>query len=262
LPVYASGGVNPSIEALTEELKNYVARGFRAVKIRLGYGFEEDLARVAAARKAVGPDVHLLLDMGASYLPEPPNVIEMMRLARHLEQFDPFWLEEPLPPDDLAGHRRLRSSTWIPIAAGENTRTVSEVQQIMDAEAVDILQTDVVYAGGIMEQLRIGEAAASYGVMLAPHTWGSAPGLLANLHTIACLSNALIVEYSQAYNPLRQSLLVRPLQFEDGELLLPEVPGLGVDITSEVIERYPYDPKSAVTLETQATSRYRPRHPR
>jgi len=251
LPVYASGGLDTTIERLQQELQGYVARGFRAVKIRVGYGLERDLGVVAAARTAIGPGVRLMLDYGASYLKSPPNVIEVAQLARALEPFAPFWLEEPLHPDDLAGHRRLRERTSIPIAAGENTRTIHEVRQFLDADAVDIIQPDAVYAGGMLEQIEIGLASAERGVMLAPHTWGSAPGLMANLYAAACIANTLIIEYSQALNPLREKLLIRPLQLEDGELVVPDLPGLGIDLSETLIEQYPYDPEGAAILKLE-----------
>jgi L-alanine-DL-glutamate epimerase-like enolase superfamily enzyme len=250
LPVYASGGVDSTVEELARELRAHVDRGFQAVKVRIGRGDEEDLKVASAARGAVGDDVRLILDYGASYLPRP-NVVEVSRLARRLEAYDPFWLEEPLHPDDLAGHRRLRQATSIPIAAGENTRTIHEVRQFLDAEAVDIIQTDAIYAGGLLEQLEIGMMAARAGVAFAPHSWGGAAGLLAAIHICACLPGALVVEYSQARNPLRERMLVEPLRMEDGELVVPEAPGLGIELAPEVIEAFPYDPAAGATLHLE-----------
>jgi L-alanine-DL-glutamate epimerase-like enolase superfamily enzyme len=250
LPVYASGGVDSTVDELTHELRGYVERGFRAVKVRIGRGDEHDLEVVGAARAAVGDGVHLMLDYGASYLPRR-SVVEVSRLARRLEVFDPFWLEEPLHPDDLAGHRHLRKATSIPVAAGENTRTVHEARQLLEAEAVDILQTDAIYAGGLLEQLEIGTMAACAGVAFAPHSWGGAAGLLAAIHICACLPGALVIEYSQARNAVRDQMLVEPLRMADGELLLPDVPGLGIELRPEVIEAFPYDPAAGATLNLE-----------
>ncbi|WP_324667899.1 mandelate racemase/muconate lactonizing enzyme family protein [Geochorda subterranea] len=252
LPVYASGGVDSSLDQLVRELRSYVERGFTAVKVRIGYGYARDIAIVEAARHAVGKDVRLLLDFGASYLPCPPNLVDVARLARELEKFDPYWLEEPLFPDDVSGHRRLRQMTHIPIALGENTRTHHEVLPFLEQGAVDILQTDAVYAGGMLEQLRIASLAAQYGVMMAPHTWGSAPGLMANLHAFACMPNGLIAEYSQMHNPLRERLLLAPLQLEHGELVLPEHAGLGIDLPESLVSDYPYDPDAGAVLKIES----------
>jgi L-alanine-DL-glutamate epimerase-like enolase superfamily enzyme len=250
VPVYASGGVDSTLDELRRELRSHLERGFRGVKVRIGRGYAADLEVAAAAREAVGDDVHLMLDVGASYLPRP-NVVEAIRLARQLEQFDPFWLEEPLHPDDLGGHRHLRQATSIPIAAGENTRTIHEVKQFLDAEAVDIIQTDAIYAGGLLEQMEIGTMAAQAGVSFAPHSWGGAVGLLASIHLCACLPGALVVEYSQAKNPLRDRMLVQPLSIEDGELVVPDAPGLGLELTPDLIEAFPYDPGAGATLHLE-----------
>lgn len=251
LPVYASGGVDSSLEELARELRSYVERGFKAVKVRIGYGYARDIAIVEAARHAVGRDVALLLDFGASYLPLPPNPVEVAQLARELEKLDPYWLEEPLFPDDIPGHRRLRQLTRIPIAAGENTRTHHEVVPFLEQGALDVLQTDAVYAGGMLEQLRIATLAARHGVMMAPHTWGSAPGLMANLHAFACMENGLMAEYSQMRNPLRERLFLAPLQFEQGELVLPEHPGLGIDVPEALMVECPYDPEGGARLKLE-----------
>jgi L-alanine-DL-glutamate epimerase-like enolase superfamily enzyme len=251
LPVYASGGLAVEPDELAREVKAYVDRGFGAVKIRIGFGIEQDVRRVAAARAAIGPNIRLLLDLGGSYLPRSPDVVEVINLIRELEPMNPFWLEEPLHPNDLVGHARLRALNRVPIAAGENTRTIHEVRQFLQAGAVDIIQTDAVYAGGMLEQLEIAALAREYGVSLAPHTWGSAPGLMANFHAYACVNNGLVVEWSQAYNPLREMILAQPLRFEEGELVLPDLPGLGIDISEELQERYPYDPEGAPVLKVQ-----------
>lgn len=251
VPVYASGGLATTLPDLQQELRTYVERGFRAVKIRIGFGLKEDIERVAAAREAVGNTVRLLVDLGGSYLPKSPTVVDIMTLLRELEPFHPFWIEEPLHPDDIAGYARLRALNIIPIAAGESTRTVHEVRQYLQAGAVDIIQTDAVCAGGMLEQMEIGFLAQEHSVSVAPHTWGSAPGLMANIHAFACILNGLIVEWSQAYNPLREMILREPLQFEEGELVVPSHPGLGIDITAELIEQYPYDPAGIPVLKVE-----------
>ncbi len=171
---------------------------------------------------------------------------------RALEAFDPFWLEDPLHPDDIAGHRRLREATSILIAAGENTRTVHEVRQFLDAEAIDVIQADAVIAGGMLAQLEVRTLAAQHGVGFAPHTGGSAPGFMANIHTLACSPASLIMEFSQAANPLRERLLTQPLQMEDGHLVLPELPGLGVAVPPEILEEFPYDAEAGAVLKLEA----------
>ncbi len=251
LPVYASGGMSSTPQGLQEELREYVAQGFRAVKMRIGHGLAQDVEMVTAAREVVGPEVALMLDAGQGYVRQPMDTIAAQRLARALEPLAPYWLEEPLHPEDIAGHQALRQATSIPIAGGENTKTLGEFIPILDHQALDILQPDAVFTGGMLEMLRIAQAAAMHGRPLAPHTWGAAPGLMANLHAIACIPNAIYAEHSQMLNPLRTELLLSPLQMDDGRLVLPEHPGLGVQLTDEILEAYPYDPQVGARLQVE-----------
>ncbi len=247
VPAYASGGLTVEPKALQDELTAYLRAGYRAVKIRIGHGFDLDLRRVEAAREAVGADVQLMLDFGASYLAEPPSLGYLTRLARRLEPFEPDWLEDPLPRRDVVGLARLRRETCIPIAAGESERSLDNVLRMLDAEAVDILQTDAVYVGGILRQIEIGELAGQAGVRLAPHTWGSGPGLMANAVAVACSPAGLIVEVPQVLNPLRELTLAEPLRLVDGTLRAPQSPGLGVVLPDELRSRG-FDPYAVPSL--------------
>lgn len=258
LPAYASGGMRLDPRELQEELTGYVAAGYRAVKIRIGHGFDLDVRRVEAAREAIGVDVQLMLDFGASYLSEPPSLGYLTRLARRLEPYHPDWLEEPLPRQDVVGHARLRGATSIPIAAGEGERSLDNILRMLDAGAVDILQTDAVYVGGILRQLEIGQLAGQAGVRLAPHTWGSGPALMANALAVACSPAGLIVEVPQVPNPLRERTLAEPLRLVDGKLRASQVPGLGVVLPDD-LRSQGYDPRALPTLHTAVPAASAPR---
>lgn len=246
LPVYASGGLNPDPDVLAVELQGYLKQGYQAVKLRLRNDLRGDVEMVREARRILGPDTRLMVDLGAPYLPKPPQLVDVARLARELEPFDPYWLEEPLLPEDAIGHAQLRRRTSIPIATGENSRTREEAVALLNADAVDVLQTDAVYVGGMMEQLTVSALASQRGVAMAPHTWGSAPGLMANLHAAFCMENPLVVEYSQAPNPLRSVLLAEPVHLHDGHVQLPDSPGLGIELTEQIIADHPFDPSVGV----------------
>lgn len=235
LPVYASGGLSSEPAVISKEVARYVDDGFAAVKIRIGFGADIDERRVAAAREALGNDRELMLDLGASYLPEPPDVRNVIELGRRLEPYRPHWLEDPLPRNDIRGHATLRRELNMRIATGENERTPDHVARMLDAEAVDVVQTDAVYIGGILRQLEIAALVASAGARLAPHTWCSGPGIMANITAFACTPVGSYVELPRVPNELRERSLLRPLRIENGTLALPNAPGLGVKIDDEML---------------------------
>jgi len=247
LPVYASGGMNPDANELQSEVRGYVQEGFTSVKIRIGHGTATDVGRVAAAREELGETGRLMLDLGASYLESPPDLREVVALARALEPYSPYWLEDPLPRDDIRGHAILRGEIGTRIATGENERTPDHIRRLLDAGAVDIVQTDAVYVGGILRQMELAGIVASAGARLAPHTWCSGPGLMANVTVVACAPAGLCVELPRVPNPLREGTLVAPLRLQEGALVLPDAPGLGVHVSAEM-ESWVFDPHAGPRL--------------
>lgn len=247
LPVYASGGLAADVDELRQEIRRHVTDGFRAVKIRIGHGADLDRKRVEAAREELGPERELMLDLGASYLPEPPDVRQVVELMRLLEPARPYWLEDPLPRDDVAGHAILRSEIDTRLATGENERTPDHVRRLLDAQAVDVIQTDAVYVGGILRQLELASLAEAAGVRLAPHTWCSGPGLMANATVVACAAAGLYVELPRVPNPLRERTLAEPLVVDDGVVRLGDAPGLGVHFDETVLS-WSFDPEAAPRL--------------
>lgn len=244
---YASGGLSTDPDEIHREVSGHVERGFGAVKIRIGFGAGMDTDRVAAARDALGPERHLMLDLGASYLPEPPDWRQVMALYEALAPADPYWLEDPLPRRDVEGHARLRRELPTRIATGENERDVDLVQRWLDAGAIDILQTDVLYVGGILSQLELAELAHRHGVALAPHSWCSGPGLMANLTTVATAPAGLWLEYPQPRNPFREGTLATPLQLAQGRIPVPDAPGLNVSLPA-TLENMDFDEEAGPVL--------------
>jgi len=252
IKAYPSGGVvgGEDLEALQTELHNYVQQGYRAVKIRIGYGPKKDREIVKAAREAIGDDIDLMLDAGQNYVKEPWDLLTAKKVAKAVEPFNPFWLEEPLRTDNLSSYRKLCESTAIPITGGENGTWRYEFREIIDQRAMDIIQPDCIQAGGLSETKRICEYAALHGVPVAPHIWGSAPGLMASLHLIASTPNCIVAEYSQMPNPLRTELLVKKPKLEEGYITLPQIPGLGVEVTEEHIRKYSFNPEAKPPTST------------
>ncbi|WP_344262364.1 mandelate racemase/muconate lactonizing enzyme family protein [Streptomyces sodiiphilus] len=176
VPVYGSGvNLHYTLGELTAQARRWVERGHRAVKIKVGH--EElavDVERVAAVREVIGPDVALMIDANQRW-----DLFRARRAVAALEPFGLHWVEEPLPADDLAGQARLRRDTGVPLAAGENVRTVRGFRDLLTAEACDVLQPNVARVGGITPFRRIGELARAFDVPVHPHLLPDLSGQLA-----------------------------------------------------------------------------------
>jgi L-alanine-DL-glutamate epimerase-like enolase superfamily enzyme len=234
VPAYASGGWAP-VGSIGKQMLQYVERGHRAVKMRVGLqdaSVDDSAARVAEARETLGPGVAIMVDAHGTW-----SVREAQRFARKVEAYDLAWLEEPVSPDNLAGQGEVRRSTDIPIAAGESEQTRFAFREMLEARAVDVLQPDPAIAGGLTETRTIAALAASQGLTVAPHLWGSAILFATGLHLCVSTPCATLLEYSRGHNPLLNDLVEEEIAFEDGHLLAPTAPGLGLTLRRDFVER-------------------------
>ncbi|MEO8242992.1 MAG: mandelate racemase/muconate lactonizing enzyme family protein [bacterium] len=236
LPAYASGGWADAA-GIGDQLQSYVdAGGFRAVKMRVGSMDERPQVsadRVRAARRTLGPNVDLMVDAHGTY-----TVAEARRFAQLVADCDLAWFEEPISADDRAGLAEFRASTMIPVAAGESECTRFDFAALVAARAVDILQPDPAFCGGITEAMRIATLASSFNLRLAPHLWAGAPCFFAGLHVLAAAPAGYIVEFSLGANPMIHTLSRGSVTVKDGTIAVPDGPGLGLDMDTEVIARY------------------------
>ncbi len=227
---------------LDEEAKRHVANGYRAVKTRLGRNYEYDSAGVRILREAVGPDVRIQVDGNARY-----SLDQARRVLPKFREAGIFWLEEPFAPEDVDNYLALRPDlNGIPLAAGENDFGLQGFRELIDRRMVDIVQPDCCRAGGITECRCVGASAENAGLRVAPHTWSDAVAMVGNMHVVASLSNSITVEMDQTGNPFIDDLLVEKLRVEEGELAMPQSPGLGIELNDEVVERYTLPAGSAV----------------
>ena len=233
VPVYASALLwNDNLDELAEEARRYIASGFRRVKMRLGRTEAYDTAAVKAVRDAIGPDNGLIVDASMRY-----DLDTAVRIGRLLEQLKVVWYEEPFEPEDIDSYVALRKQVKVPVAAGENDFGVQGFREMLRADALDIVQPDACRAGGVSEVLAIGRMAETFGAKVATHTWSDAVALLANAHVVSALPNGISVEMDRTGNPFIDELLVKPLRVEDGILILPDAPGLGVEIEETALAR-------------------------
>jgi L-alanine-DL-glutamate epimerase-like enolase superfamily enzyme len=254
---YASGGFyqeGKSAADLAGEADGYRARGFRGMKMKIGRNPstqthlrqligqaefcevepEEDLARVAAVRQALGPQAKLMVDVNCAW--SPAVAIEM---GRAMEPYKLYWIEEPVATDDIDGSARVADALATPIAGYETEVGLYGFRQLIDRGAVDIVQPDIAWSGGFSEGRRIAAYAQAHHRMVAPHAFAGAVLLVASLHFAAAIPNALLLEWDQNPNALRDELLKEPLRLEpDGTVKLPERPGLGIELDRAAVERY------------------------
>jgi L-alanine-DL-glutamate epimerase-like enolase superfamily enzyme len=242
IPAYASAGMLDRPEGVAAAVEQLVTSGYRAVKIRIGYGLQQDLEIVNAVKGVTGEEVDLMVDAAQGYSDSPWNLNTAIREARALEEFGLRWIEEPLAIDDLEGYIALARAIDTPIATGESEAGVYAFKDLVTQRGADVVQPDVTHAGGILECQRIAVLAHAYGIECAPHIFRGGVSLAANLHFAAATPNCTFVEYDQTSHPLRDEFLIQPVSLTSGFVSPPEAPGLGVFLPEGVEERYPYRP--------------------
>ncbi len=231
---YIAGGYyekGKGLAELQDEMLACVEQGANAVKIKVGAAsMREDEARVAAVREAIGDQIDLLVDANNAYV-----AADAVRMARVLEQYDVFWFEEPVSPDNMRGSAEVARSTSVPVAAGENEYTRWGFRELFESGAVDIANPDAMVLGGVTEYRKVAALAAAYEIPIAPH------GLQEiHIHLLAAFPLPLILEY---YNPnvagLNQVMFREKLELtEQGTVKVPQGPGLGVEIDWDALAEY------------------------
>lgn len=221
-------------EALATAAASHRDRGFTAMKLKVGQEPGIDRRKAEAARRSVGDDMELMADANCRY-----SSAEAVRMARVLEGEGFQWLEEPVPPEDIAGYRSLRSKLDIAIAGGECECTHYRFADLLAAGAFDVVQPDVCRAGGLTACHRIGVLVDAHNVRIAPHvSIGSALHIAASMQWAAAEKTIFVHEYPVFPNPLVDDLLVEPLDWREGYLHVPDGPGLGIEVRDEVVEKY------------------------
>lgn len=192
---------------------------------------------VAACRAAAGPKMTLMLDVAYGW----SDWKEALQVLRQLEPYDLFFVETPLPSDDLDGYARLANASGIRIAAGEWLQTRFEFMELMDRGNVDVAQPDVGRVGGITEAMRVVEMATDRRKLIVPHCWKTGIGVAATAHVAAASANCPFIEFLPApvaFSRLRRELVKDELTIEDGRIQLPQRPGLGIELNELALEEF------------------------
>ena len=231
-----------------ERAADYLAKGFTAIKfdpVGPYSAFDPRQLSLAALdhseqfvktlRQAVGGRCDLLVGTHGQMTPS-----SAIRLARRLERFDPLWLEEPVPPENPAAMARVARATTIPIAAGERLATKHEFARLLEAEAASILQLALGRVGGILEAKKIAGLAEAHYAEIAPHLYCGPIEGAANIQISTCSPNFLILESIETWGGFHAEILTEPIEWQDGHVIPPTKPGLGVELNEEVAARHPY----------------------
>jgi len=244
-------GVDAYREALVEAALTARAAGFRAAKLEATFAgpyrhrglaapFERVTEVIAAVRTAVGPDFILMVDVQYAF----PDAETCLSTIRDWRDFDLFFIETPLPSDDLAGYARLARAQPIPIAAGEWLSTRFEFLDLMDQGLVAVAQPDVGRVGGLTEARRVCILARERGRAIVPHAWKTGISIAAAAHLAAATPYCPYIEYLPAElstSALRREVVLDGLRLRDGQIELPATPGLGIEINRDALERYRVD---------------------
>lgn len=238
-------------DSLVAKARSAQRLGFRAAKLEVCIngpyshnGLQESddavVEIVAECRRAVGPDLVLMVDVAYAWR----DARSALRVIERLAPFNLFFVETPIDIDDLDGHAFLHDHSPIPIAAGEWQNTHFEFIDLADRGKIDVLQPDVGRVGGFTEAIRVAEIAQSRGRRIVPHCWKSGIGIAASAHLAAAVDHCPYIEFlplELAESPLRRELLIADLPVVDGTISLGKSPGLGIEINRDALRKYRAD---------------------
>jgi len=267
IKLYGSAGMYMEPEKYAEEARAVMDMGFPAYKMRPGIGPEKDLEAVALMREAVGPDAGLMVDAHTWWrMGDKSYSFETIaKLVGDMKDYHPVWLEEPLPPDNHAAYRKLRERSNVKLASGEHEQDDSGFDDLIRSQAVDYVQMDILCQGGISSAQRIFEGVRQGGLRFAFHSWGTTLEVLAAAQLGVCWPEDVVewLEYP-CYShrghpvmypfPLADEILAETLNIDNGYLVLPDGPGMGIDIDETVIDRYPFIPGPWSTFKLDSSA--------
>ncbi len=244
----AQGNVHTDPQLAGERAAAYVKMGFTAVKfdpiglptshapLQLSVEtLESAEAVVKSVREAVGDKCDILVGTHGQM-----TTSSAIRLARRLEKYDPLWFEEPVPPENREEMARVAHHTSIPIATGERLSTKYEFSELLQKQAASILQFALGRVGGILEAKKIAGMAEAHYAQIAPHLYAGPVEAIANIQIDTCSPNFLIQESIETWGGFHAEILKEPIRWEEGYIIPPTKPGLGIELNEEVLNQHPY----------------------
>ncbi len=233
VPVYASEVMPQTPDEVRRIVERVAGDGYAALKLGwgpLGRDLAHDEALVRAARETLGPERSLMLDGGRAY-----TVKQALELLRRVEEYELYWFEEALSPDDLDGYRRLSDAARTRIAAGEADATLAPFRALVELGHVDVLQPDLARCGGFTVARQIALLERQTAVEIVPHCFSTGVLVAASLHFVATLDRPTWAEFSIADSLLVNGILREPFELRDGQLAVPTGPGLGIELDEDAL---------------------------
>ena len=238
---------NNLVARFTDEAAAIKNMGFKAIKMKIGLGPKDDVRLIEAVRRGVGDDYRFMIDANHAY-----TTHDAFYVGRAMEEFDPYWFEEPVAPEDLDGYRELRSGLRVNISGGEAEFNRWGWRALLESRGLDIAQPEVCALGGISEYLRVLALCHAHFTPVVNHVWGSAIAVATNMHLLAAmppLPGGLfpwepMLEFDTTHNLFRDDLLTNPLDIQgqvannNGTVDIPSGPGLGVNPDRDFIRHY------------------------
>jgi len=224
---YASQGLwlDRSRDELAAEAAGYVAEGFKAVKMRAGKADEdEDVARVRSVREAIGAECKLMIDANQAW-----DLKQTLRMGRKLEEFDVYWLEEPMPYNQIEDYARATEALSMPLCTGESFYLKDEILNLVDHRATDYAMPDLMRMAGVTEWMKVAHACEARHVKVTPHLF-----MEHSSHLAAACPNVVW----QEYQPWWQAVMEQPVVLENGNIQLPDRPGFGIELSAQALAKF------------------------
>lgn len=239
--------VDSLVARFTDEAAAIKGMGFKATKMKVGLGLRDDVRLIEAVRRGVGDDYRFMIDANHAY-----TTHDAFYMGRAMEEFDPYWFEEPVAPEDLDGYRELRQGLRVNISGGEAEFNRWGWRALLESRGLDIAQPEVCALGGISEYLRVLALCHAHFTPVVNHVWGSAVAVATNMHLLAAmppLPGGLhpwepMLEFDTTHNSFRDDLLTTPLDIQgqvaanNGTVALPMGPGIGVTPDRDFVRKF------------------------